>query len=229
VSGRVGVLRLDVEVTAEEALRCLGYPDGHRRAGAARARLHAVWEEALALVAPRGAFVVVSGATAAAAGMPEPAERAAVAVCTIGPALEDESARRAADGDLLAALLLDAVGSAAAEAAADALNLRVCHEALAHGLRAAPRVSPGYGGWDTGAQRDLLALLPAGELGVSLTGGGMMVPRKSVSFAASLVPPGAEALADGSPCRRCGLARCRHRREACAGPAVAGGEGPCRR
>ena len=211
------VVALRAEVAREEALRFLGYPAGHPRAIGAGERLDAVWDAAVRLLDPRGAFAIVDHGAAAAAGMPAPGERVAVGVCTIGPGLEAESARRAADGDVLGALLLDAIGSAAAEAAADALNLEVCHAALALRLRAAPRVSPGYGAWDTAAQRDLLALLPAAALGITLTDGGMMVPRKSVSFAASLLPPDALAPDRSSPCRHCGLERCRHRMAAYAG------------
>jgi hypothetical protein len=218
VTRTAGVGALRVEVTRQEALRFLGYPEGHPRALGAAALLDAEWGAATALLQPRGAFRVVAGQAARAAGMPAPAEQVGVGVCTIGPALEAEGARRAAAGELLSALLLDAIGSAAAEAAADALNLKVCHVALELGLRAAPRVSPGYGAWDTAAQRELLALLPAAEVGIALTEGGMMVPRKSVSFAASLVQPGALALEPSSPCRHCGLERCRHRMAAYEGP-----------
>ena len=213
MTGTASVVSLRVDVTRQEVLRFLGYPEGHARAVGAAALLDPQWGAALALVQPRGAFRIVDAGAASAAGMPAPSARVGVGVCTIGPALEAESARRAAAGDVLSALLLDAIGSAAAEAAADALNLEVCHAALAQGLRAAPRVSPGYGAWDTAAQGDLLALLPAAELGIALTGGGMMVPRKSVSFAANLLEPDALAHEGGSPCRHCGLERCRHRKE----------------
>jgi hypothetical protein len=218
VTRTADLVTLRVGVTRQEALRFLGYPDGHPRAADSAARLDAQWAAAIALVQPRGAFRIVSAGDARTAGMPEPAERVGVGACTIGPALEAESARRAAAGDLLSALLLDAIGSAAAEAAADALNLRVCHVARELGLHAAPRVSPGYGAWDTAAQRELLALLPTAALGIALTDGGMMVPRKSVSFAASLVEPTALAREGGSPCRHCGLERCRHRMAAYEGP-----------
>jgi cobalamin-dependent methionine synthase I len=112
---------------------------------------------------------------------------------------------------LLDALLLDAIGSAAAEAAADALNLALCEVAGARGLFAAPRVSPGYGAWDVRFQVKLLALLPAAELGVTLTTGQMMVPRKSVSFAVSFEQEARQGHSPGSRCERCGLERCRHR------------------
>ena len=68
----------------------------------------------------------------------------------IGPDLEEASASCAAKGELVDALLLDAVGSAAAEAAADSLNLALAH----HGAGVA-----GYGSWDVDFQRRLLALL----------------------------------------------------------------------
>lgn len=211
------VVALRPEVTRQEALRYLGCPGGEPRSAGVAARLDAVWAEALALLAPRGAYRVVDAAAARSAGMPEAAAQVGVAVCTIGPALEGEGGRRAAAGDLMGALLFEAIGSAAAEAAADALNLRICHVALGRGLRAAPRVSPGYGDWETATQRELLALLPVAELGISLTEGGMMVPRKSVSFAVSFVEPAALEREAGSPCRHCGLERCRHRMAPFAG------------
>jgi len=208
-----GVVPLRLEVARQEALRYLGYPGGAARNASIAARLDALWEGAIALLAPRGAYRVVDAAAARSTGMPEPSATVGIAVCTIGPALEDEGARRAADGDLVGALLVEAIGSAAAEAAADALNLRLCHVALGRGLRAAPRVSPGYGTWDTAAQRELLALLPIAEVGITLTEGAMMVPRKSVSFATSFVEPSEVEHEAGSPCRHCGLERCRHRIE----------------
>ncbi len=212
------VTPLRVAVSRAEALRYLGYPNGEARTPGVAARLDALWEGALASLHPRGGYRVVDAAAALAAGMPAPAERVGVAVCTIGPALEAEAARHTAAGRLLEALLLEAIGSAAAEAAADELNLKLCHVALDLGLRAAPRVSPGYGTWDTAAQRELLALLPIERLGITLTDGGMMVPRKSVSFAVSFAEAGALQDEPGSPCRHCGLERCRHRIAAYEGP-----------
>ena len=212
------VVPLRVEVSRREALRFLGYPDGSVRSAGVAARLDALWDAAVAMLEPRGAYRVVDAAAASRAGMPAPADQVGVAVCTIGPALEAEGARHTSAGRLVEALLVEAIGSAAAEAAADALNLELCHLALDLGLRAAPRVSPGYGAWDTAAQRELLALLPVERLGIALTEGGMMVPRKSVSFAVNLAVPTALQAEPGSPCRHCGLQRCRHRIAAYAGP-----------
>lgn len=158
---------------------------------------------------PRGAFRVVDRELAAQTGMPAPSGRVAVGLCTIGAELEEACARCQATGEALQALLLDSIGSVAAEAAADALNALVCDEASRLGLGAEPRESPGYGTWDIACQPRLLELLPAGELGVSLTPGLMMRPRKSVSFAVRLTDQPQQV---GSRCERCELTACRHRR-----------------
>ena len=205
------VLDLDLGLRPEEAIRYLGYPHGREASKAARERLDALWPHALALIAPRGTYALVGRTEAAAIGMAEPSELVAVAACTIGPALEQESERRAAGDGLLDALVLDAIGSAAAEAAADSLNLELCSVAAECDLEATPRVSPGYGSWDTACQASLLALLPVDEVGIRLTSGAMMVPRKSVSFAIEFVAPGGTRGHAASRCARCGLERCRHR------------------
>jgi hypothetical protein len=205
------ILRLAIEANREEAFRHLGYPAGSTGSPRAIARTDALWTAATAALDARGAYAVVGRERALRAGMPAPAALVGVAVCTIGAALEDESARRADAGELLDALVLDAIGSAAAEAAADALNLHLCDIAAERGVEAAPRVSPGYGDWDTAGQVGLLALLPIAELGISLTSGAMMVPRKSVSFAVNMAPAGEAGPHPASRCERCGLVRCRHR------------------
>ena len=208
---RAVVLKLDADVAKDEVYRYLGYRRGSRRSIKAQMRLDELWPRALSLLHPRGAYRVVEGAEATAAGMPGVGRETGVAVCTIGPDLEEASAACAAKGEVVDALLLDAVGSAAAEATADSLNLALCTVAADAGGYAAPRVSPGYGSWDVSFQRKLLALLPAAELGITLTSGQMMIPRKSVSFAVSFEERAPDGHRPGSACERCGLERCRHR------------------
>ena len=173
--------------------------------------------------AARGAWCVVPGTVATSAGMPRPGKLVGLGACTIGPALEQEVTRRSAEGRLLDALLLDAFGSAAAEAAADELNRVLCEQARRLGRQAGPRRSPGYGRWDVRCQVELLGLLPAAALGLGLTlsPAGMLIPRKSVTFAvpfrgavrrAEEEPPGA-----GS-CGRCGAPGCPYRRTAADRP-----------
>jgi hypothetical protein len=202
-------LQLAVEVPRREVLRCMGYPRGHEPGGAIARAVEPLWAQAAALVRACGAFVRAGRAEAEAVGMPAAPDRAAFGLCTVGPGLERESERRMAGGDALGALFFDAFGSAAAEAAAEALHARICAGAQAEGLVAERRVSPGYGRWDVVRQRDLLARLPADRLGVSLTEGCMMVPRKSVSFALALGTSGEQR--PRARCASCDLVDCRYR------------------
>lgn len=193
--------------------RCLGYGRKGRPSQAVEARFGDLWPQALALLHPRGSWRLVEQGEAERAGIPRPSQKVAVALCTIGKELEAEAARRTEAGSPLDALILDAVGSAAAEAAADALNFLICGEAGKIGRYAAPRVSPGYGKWPVTCQPELLALLPAAKLGVALTPGLMMVPRKSVSFAVALVKVAPKGRGCRDRCRRCGLHGCPYSEE----------------
>ena len=205
------VIELSVQVSPGEVLRNLGYPRGHRLRPDVARRLEQLWQQGPRLIHPRGTFRVISGEQAQQLAMPRPTERVGLGLCTVGPALEREELRLSEQQQMLDALLLDAYGSAAAEAAADALNLQLCVHAQELGLQLLPRFSPGYGSWDVAHQRQLLAMLPADRLGLSLTEGMMMIPRKSVSFAVRLTREAVARRTDRRHCARCELEGCAFR------------------
>ncbi len=146
-------------------------------------------------------------ATRALAGATE----LALAVCTIGSALEERSAALFAAGHLLQGLAMDGAGTAAVRLLAGALGVRICDEATARGLSAGMSASPGQEGWPITQQRALFGLLPAEKIGVRLTDSCLMLPRKSVSFVVGLGP---DMRADAVPCDFCSKReRCRWRRQ----------------
>ncbi len=116
------------------------------------------------------------------------AEETALAVCTIGPALEERVEAMTAEGDILHAMALDGAGVAALRLVSQTLYDRVQREASARGLGHGMRAQPGQEGWDIWQQRVLFDLLPAEEIGVHLTDSCLMVPRKSVSFVIGMGP-----------------------------------------
>jgi hypothetical protein len=179
-------IELAIDVSGAEVRRNLGYGRSGRPSGRPAERLEALWQPGIALVRARGVWTLVDRAAAERAGMPDPTDEVAVGLVTAGPALEAEVDRLNHEDELLDALLLDAIGSSAAEAAADALDRILCGEVARDQRFAARRISPGYGAWDVRHQRELLAMLPAAALGVTLTAGMMMIPRKSISFAVRL-------------------------------------------
>ncbi|KPL18291.1 MAG: hypothetical protein AMJ92_08600 [candidate division Zixibacteria bacterium SM23_81] len=134
-----------------------------------------------------------------------------LALCTIGPELENKVKELMATGQEPEGYVLDAIGSVAAEATADVVNAKICHWAATHDLVATPRFSPGYGDWSLEEQRVIFSLLPAEKIGMRLNPSCMMIPRKSVSFAVTFRKED-EAQKIKSPCERCGLENCPFRK-----------------
>ncbi|MDA8218549.1 MAG: hypothetical protein M0Z94_13120 [Dehalococcoidales bacterium] len=138
------------------------------------------------------------------------AESLVVMVGTIGEALEEESTRLFAANEYMDGLILDAIGSVAVEEVCQHVRSLVCREiGDREGQRVGPSLGPGYQYWDLHDQRVVFGLLPAAEVGVTLTESCLMIPRKSVS---AVVPLGRElrvtAGEDEPPCRFCDRQDC---------------------
>jgi hypothetical protein len=110
------------------------------------------------------------------------AKELAVAVCTIGPKLEKQVTDYTSRGEPLRGTLLDGIGSAAVDSLTEEVCKVIAAEASSRDYEASSPVSPGMPGLPITEQWQLLKLVPAGEIGVSLTSAGIMVPRKSVSM-----------------------------------------------
>jgi hypothetical protein len=138
-------------------------------------------------------------------------ERAAVAVCTVGEALEERVRELWEARELPLAAMLDSVGSGAVESLAEYVNDVLCQEGLVHGARVTNRVSPGYGQWDVAEQAAVLRLCPPAAIGIALNEACVMTPGKSISF---LVGAGPDARVDDyfSQCARCWMRACAYRR-----------------
>ena len=128
----------------------------------------------------------------------------ALAICTIGLALEREVSRLFSAGEYAAAVMLDSAGLTAVESLADYVDNIVCQQALSKGLALTPRISPGYGDLALQEQRIVFALLPGDRIGVTLTEKYMMWQRKSLSFATGI---GEGFIIEKSMgrCRHCGM------------------------
>ncbi len=134
------------------------------------------------------------------------AEQVAAAVCTIGPELEKLSS---AQEDLVLVLALDGLGNAAVESVAQQTCRRIGKRAQEAGLETSAALSPGEPDWpvDVG-QPQIFSLLDAGQAGVRLTEGGMMVPKKTISFVVGIGPHMEQA----DLCELCSMReRCRYR------------------
>ena len=107
-------------------------------------------------------------------------------VGTIGPKLEKQVTEYNNRGEALRGLLLDGIGSAAVDSLTQQACKLITGEALARGYQVSSPISPGMPGLPITAQQQLLIMASGGEIGVSLTSSGMMVPRKSASMVVGL-------------------------------------------
>lgn len=132
-----------------------------------------------------------------------------LALCTIGPALEEKAAELMKT-DMAAALVLDGAGNAAVRALTATVNTILVDAAASRGLKTGMRVNPGQEGWPIEQQRLVFKLIPAEKIGVRLTESCLMLPRKSVSF---IIGAGKEMCDEAVPCDFCSKRqKCRWRK-----------------
>jgi hypothetical protein len=132
------------------------------------------------------------------------AKELAVAVCTIGPRLEKQVTDYTSQGEPLRGTLLDGIGSAAVDSLTEEVCKLIASEASSRGYEASSPISPGMPGLPITEQWQLLKLVPAGEIGVSLTSSGIMIPRKSASMVMGIGPQMAK-WTRAEVCARCHL------------------------
>jgi len=130
---------------------------------------------------------------------------------TIGEHLEETACRLAEDGLIVQATVLDAVGSVAAEEVADFVQGKVREIASDQGLVVSQRFSPGYCDWDISQQRTIFWAVNGDSMGVHLTDGCLMIPRKSISGIIGIGPRYAN-VENYNPCKTCDKHDCQGRR-----------------
>ncbi len=228
VSAPVVIPDVPLQIDPDEVLRFQGYKKGKDQPPPEVAEMFdRAMEEGERAMAPRAVYraipVTAQGpdSITVAGGVtlhiPEigrlwgPLENVGVAVCTVGDALESRVRELWEARELPLAVMLDSVGSAAAECLAEYVNDLLCQVAIPEGLTVTNRASPGYAGWDVAEQRVLFGLCPGEPAGVMLNSACFMTPAKSISF---LVGIGPQARVDHyfTQCRRCWMKACEYRR-----------------
>ena len=163
----------------------------------------------------RGSIVIIEGSiifeSQVVASLLEQCKKAAVFLVTIGEHLEEMAYRLAEDGLIVQATVLDAIGSVAADGVADFVQGRVREIADDQGLVISQRFSPGYCDWDIGQQRTLFRAVGGDSMGIRLTDGCLMIPRKSVSGIIGIGPRDG-SVENYNPCKTCDKHNCLGRR-----------------
>jgi hypothetical protein len=218
---------LPLAIDRDEVLRFQGYQKG---VDVPPAEVLAILEEALGLghrlMSPRVVYRSVDVTDRAADLIEAGGERLHIpqigrlwgridavgaGICTVGEAIETRVRVLFEAREFPLAVMLDSVGSAAAESLAEHANDLLCQAGIREGLKVTNRISPGYAGWDTAEQERLFRLCPGHPIGVSLNEACFMTPGKTISW---LVGAGPEARVDHyfTQCRRCWMRECAYRR-----------------
>jgi len=114
------------------------------------------------------------------------ADELAMAVGSIGPALDHLARDWFANGREPEAFILGEIGNLAVGKLGDRIPLSVADWAASRGLETSGALSPGGTGVDLSAQRVVVEVASAERIGVELTSACMLVPMKSVSMVIGL-------------------------------------------
>lgn len=166
-------------------------------------------------ISPSGGAVAVDGGFKITgkrlSGYLSGADEAIFFLVTIGGGLEEAASRWMKEGEPLYGYLLDRIGSIAVDTLAEALEEAVRRELEKAGRSVSARFSPGYCDWPVEEQYTLDKIIGFSGIGVRLTEGCMMVPRKSVSGLVGVGPKGSFSVG-GSQCDICDIKECGYKR-----------------
>lgn len=220
------VVELDVRVETDEVLRMMGCGKDARLRPEHRALVENLMEESQPVIQARGTYVVhpVSSMTdnelvlagcrpirGPIAGFLKPATRVAAFVVTVGDEIERMADQRLRSGGRLEGYILNSIGSAAADAAVDALADIIYFEDARPEEALTPPFSPGYCGLALEEQISVFAIVDSRAIGVKLLPTMIMKPLKSVSGLIGIGESG-KVEAHGVPCQWCDLTTCHMRR-----------------
>jgi hypothetical protein len=133
-------------------------------------------------------------------------EKVGAVICTIGRELE---ALAASQPDPILGLALDGLGNAAVTLVGQQVCERIGERTKTQGMTMSTPLSPGLPEWPVEiGQAQVFALTDPADANVQLTEGGMMIPKKSISFVVGI----GQDVSQANPCDVCNLKEtCRYR------------------
>lgn len=218
-----------VELDKRKVYRSLGYSNGHKPKPSIKSLVDEEIAEAYQLIRPscfyqfmdikrirRPKLTLVNGTNITLTSEVlswalYPCRQAVVFVASIGPALEKRVARLMKEGQSGKAIILDAIGSEAAEKTVYYLQEKVRRVAKLDDAETTLRYSPGYCDWDITQQKLLFGVMNSAPIMVNLSDECLMTPRKSISGIIGLGWDEKSRL-KLPPCRFCTRQDCKNRR-----------------
>lgn len=216
-----------INIDKKEVCRYLGYHNGRRPTSSISSLIDKEIEESYGLIRPVGFYRILEIVrirrphiildnglmitSKVSSQILSDCLQVAIFVVTIGGNLEEKAAKLMGEGRMLKATVLDAIGSEAADKTACYLHEKIREPANSNGTEVTLRFSPGYCDWDISQQKVLFEAMSSAPLGVALTEGCLMIPRKSISGLFGIGETTKSQLRL-SPCRFCAKTECLSRR-----------------
>lgn len=126
-----------------------------------------------------------------------------MAAVTIGPLVEQEIDKRFLAHHIPGGIVLDSAAAVAAGQLLDELTDHINELTAPKGYRVLWRLSPGTGDWPVSQQVDLASAAGGSRIGLSVTAGGMLTPRKTATALFGLQQSGESC---GGSCSGCAMA-----------------------
>lgn len=179
-------------------------------------KVDSIKSEGLAFISYKSVYGVWLTSTLPTVTWAPHATHIAFGLVTIGAELESECSRLMTLGQKDRAIILDALGSEAAEKGAATLHKLILEKAQQLNLYGFCRKSPGYEDWPLSYQKNIFNVLQkSSDIGVSLNDSMLMTPRKSITFAIALSSDKTSAKIDfntSATCDSCNLKTCSFRK-----------------
>jgi hypothetical protein len=190
---------LSIQINRTSVLSLLGYKRGKTKLSEPAGKvLEAAFKRAEGLIHPQGVYLIkrikekshetitfinsqVFFRGKSISRLLSRSSAAALMAVTIGLKLEETIAQETQAGNLEKALALDVIGSEAAEAAAEALNVHLISLARQEKLLLTRRYSPGYGDFSLDNQSQLFHALSLEDLGISIDENFVLTPKKTIT------------------------------------------------
>ena len=217
----------NVEITRKRVCRNLGYRTGHKLTARTRSLIDEYIEHAHNLIEPSYSYVIrdiegvrrscvfVEGSIVFESKLISEllgqCSKVAVFIATIGSRLEEMVVQLAKEGLVLQSVVLDAIGSVAADNVAEFVQDMIKEIANKQGMVISRRYSPGYCDWTIRQQKAIFRIVDGDLAGVRLTKGCLMIPQKSISGIIG-IGPSIDNVENYHPCKTCNKQDCPGRR-----------------
>jgi hypothetical protein len=214
-----------IEIDKDRVCHNLGYNAGHKLNTRISSLLDGYVEHAHHLIEPAYSYVIrdierirrscvfVEGSVVfeskVIAQLLSQCTKVAVFTATIGESLEEMVIHLSKDGLILQSAVLDAIGSVAVDNLAEFVEDKIRELAQNQGLTISRRFSPGYCDWTIRQQKEVFRIVDGSSAGIRLTGGCLMIPKKSIS---GIIGIGPSDMAGYNPCKTCKKHDCLGRR-----------------